>query len=82
MPSPPPILFENSPSCAKFSDFIADTIVQWVDQSYIALSRCIVTLSVRSWRDILSQDYLRTVPTIVIAHAFCASRDTRISYAY
>ena len=23
---------------------------------------------------------LRTVPTIVIAHTFCASRDTRISY--
>ena len=24
--------------------------------------------------------YLRMVPTIVIAHAFCASPDTRISY--
>ena len=24
--------------------------------------------------------FLRTVPTIVIAHTFCASRDTRISY--
>ena len=24
--------------------------------------------------------HLRTVPTIVIAHTFCASRDTRISY--
>ena len=23
---------------------------------------------------------LRTVPTIVIAHTFCASRDTRVSY--
>ena len=25
---------------------------------------------------------LRTVPTIVIAHTFCASRDTRISYRW
>ena len=25
---------------------------------------------------------LRTVPTIVIAHTFCASRDTRISYGW
>ena len=25
-------------------------------------------------------NFLRTVPTIVIAHTFCASRDTRISY--
>ena len=25
-------------------------------------------------------DKLRTVPTIVTAHTFCASRDTRISY--
>ena len=25
---------------------------------------------------------LRTVPTIVIVHTFCASRDTRISYAW
>ena len=25
-------------------------------------------------------EYLRTVPTIVIAHTFCASPDTRISY--
>ena len=26
------------------------------------------------------ETYLRTVPTIVIAHTFCASPDTRISY--
>ena len=26
--------------------------------------------------------FLRTVPTIVIAHTFCASRDTRISYQW
>ena len=26
------------------------------------------------------QNTLRTVPTIVIAHTFCASQDTRISY--
>ena len=25
---------------------------------------------------------LRTVPTVVIAHTFCASRDTRISYCW
>ena len=25
---------------------------------------------------------LRTVPIIVIAHTFCVSRDTRISYGY
>ena len=29
-----------------------------------------------------SADWLRTVPTIVIAHTFCASRDTRISYCW
>ena len=29
---------------------------------------------------ILKYDHLRTVPTIVIAHMFCASPDTRISY--
>ena len=28
------------------------------------------------------QKYLRTVPTIVIAHTFCASPDTRISYRW
>ena len=27
-----------------------------------------------------SGNYLRTVPTIVTAHMFCASRDTRVSY--
>ena len=26
--------------------------------------------------------YLRTVPTIVTAHTFCASRDTRVSYGW
>ena len=25
---------------------------------------------------------LRTVPTIVTAHTFCASRDTRVSYGW
>ena len=25
-------------------------------------------------------NYLRSVPTIVIAHTFCASSDTRVSY--
>ena len=30
----------------------------------------------------ISRDALRTVPTIVIAHTFCASRDTRISYGW
>ena len=28
----------------------------------------------------LCHSVLRTVPTIVIAHMFCASRDTRVSY--
>ena len=27
-----------------------------------------------------SEKHLRTVPTIVTAHTFCASRDTRVSY--
>ena len=27
-------------------------------------------------------DLLRTVPTIVTAHTFCASRDTRVSYGW
>ena len=30
----------------------------------------------------VSQPLLRTVPTIVIAHALCASQDTRISYGW
>ena len=30
--------------------------------------------------DATDLDVLRTVPTIVIAHTFCASRDTRVSY--
>ena len=29
---------------------------------------------------IVFQSQLRTVPNIVIAHTFCASRDTRVSY--
>ena len=30
--------------------------------------------------DMVIRKHLRTVPTIVIAHTFCASPDTRISY--
>ena len=32
--------------------------------------------------NVLSQATLRTLPTIVIAHTFCASPDTRISYRH
>ena len=35
------------------------------------------------WQDkpiLINGRQLRTVPTIVIAHTFCASRDTRVSY--
>ena len=31
---------------------------------------------------ILLSVLLRTVPTIVTAHTFCASRDTRVSYGW
>ena len=31
---------------------------------------------------IIFETYLRTVPTIVITHTFCASRDTLISYGW
>ena len=36
------------------------------------------------WESVLHcyVDNLRTVPTIVIAHTFCASRDGRISYGW
>ena len=37
MASPPPILLKNSPSCAKFSDFIADTIFQWVESGAVSI---------------------------------------------
>ena len=51
-----------------------------IDESnHLALDRVksiLVSLSGFS----LSGLKLRTVPTIVIAHTFCASRDTRISY--
>ena len=33
----PHLLFKNSPSCAKFSDFIADTIVQWVESGVVSI---------------------------------------------
>ena len=36
--------------------------------------------SICSRKSVLFQIDLRTVPTIVIAHTFCASPDTRISY--
>ena len=32
------------------------------------------------WRTLETDVELRTVPTIVTAHTFCASRDTRVSY--
>ena len=34
------------------------------------------------WLRLYFPGLLRTVPTIVIAHTFCASRDTRISYGW
>ena len=40
------------------------------------MQTCFCSLPV-AWRDVAC---LRTVPTIVIAHTFCASPDTRISY--
>ena len=40
--------------------------------------------SIWMWRFRCSscRSFLRTVPTIVIAHTFCASRDTRVSYRW
>ena len=37
MASPSPILFKYSPSCAKFSDFIGDKIVQWVESAAVSI---------------------------------------------
>ena len=44
----------------------------------------LVTLSCSSWnwRQTIGTLTLRTVPTIVIAHMFFASRDTRVSYRW
>ena len=48
-----------------------------------SLSRNSCELRDRKWR---GQDWtrsdLRTVPTIVTAHTFCASRDTQVSYGW
>ena len=40
----------------------------------------IAMVPVCHWNIMLNWFVLRTVPTIVIAHTFCASPDTRISY--
>ena len=37
MASPAPIMFKNPPSWAKFSDFIADTIAQWVESGVVSI---------------------------------------------
>lgn len=34
---PPPVIIKNSPGCAKFSQFISDTIIQWVTAGVIAV---------------------------------------------
>ena len=44
---------------------------------------CFLILSIEFRKQVSFQDpkiHLRTVPTFVTAHTFCASRDTRISY--
>ena len=49
-----------------------------LSQRVIALKRFIEDYN-SPWKSVL-ETFLRTVPTIVIAHTFCASRDTRVSY--
>jgi len=34
---PPPIVLENSKSCARFSDFISTTILQWVSAEVLSV---------------------------------------------
>lgn len=34
---PPPIVLENSKSCAQFSDFISSTILQWVKAGVLSV---------------------------------------------
>ena len=57
------------------SCFIADLFYS-LERLHCRAARIIFNLS----KDMRSLDVLKTVPTIVIAHTFCASPDTRISY--
>ena len=49
-----------------------------------------VNVSMKHWRFVISSitcplatvTLLRTVPTFVTAHTFCASRDSRVSYGW
>ena len=51
--------------------------------SFCAIHQFFCSFSICAMCDLLEYNnycYLRTVPTIVIAHMFCASPETRISY--
>ena len=43
---------------------------------------CIKIRQIPTFQNLEKETILRTVPTIVIAHTFCASRDARIPYGW
>ena len=58
--------------------------IPWDRDNYRAFEQLGPGVNVRCFELVLVHEQnltaLRTVPIIVIAHTFCASRDTRISY--
>ena len=76
-----------SPSCLlklPNAEDIEDELGHMTDKPMKNGRNYVYSVFVHNMMDVIfmfpSPEYLRTVPTIVIAHTFCASPDTRISY--